>query len=130
MLPLAGGLYLGWALGANDAANVFGTAVASRIITFRRACILCSASIILGAMLQGSAGIHTLSGLTEQTQATLLTISISAALTVTIMTIISLPISTSQAVVGSITGIGLAAGNMYWGNTSDSHLLCFSFMLV
>ena len=39
MLPLAGGLYLGWALGANDAANVFGTAVASRIITFRKCTI-------------------------------------------------------------------------------------------
>ena len=35
LTPLAGGIFLGWALGANDAANVFGTAVASRIITFR-----------------------------------------------------------------------------------------------
>jgi inorganic phosphate transporter, PiT family len=114
MFPLAGGLYLGWALGANDASNVFGTAVASRIITFRKACILCSISIILGAMLQGTAGIHTLSGLTEQTKITLLVVSISAAFTVTLMTIMSLPISTSQAIIGSITGIGLASGNMYW----------------
>ncbi|MCD4831282.1 MAG: inorganic phosphate transporter family protein [Anaerohalosphaeraceae bacterium] len=114
MLPLTGGLYLGWALGANDAANVFGTAVASRIITFRKACILCSVSIILGAMLQGGAGIHTLSGLTEQTTMTLLIISISAAFTVTLMTTMSLPISTSQAVVGAIAGIGLATNTMNW----------------
>ena len=114
MLPLTGGLYLGWALGANDASNVFGTAVASRIITFRKACILCSISVVLGAILQGTAGIHTLSGLTEQTAKTLLIVSVSAAFTVTLMTIMSLPISTSQAIVGAITGLGLATDNMHW----------------
>ena len=29
--PLGGGVFLGWTLGANDAANVFGTAVAARM---------------------------------------------------------------------------------------------------
>ena len=29
---LTGGLFLGWSLGANDAANVFGTAVGSRMV--------------------------------------------------------------------------------------------------
>ena len=71
MLPLAGGVYLGWALGANDAANVFGTAVAARIIRFRTASILCAIAVVLGAGLQGRAGIHTLSGLTQQTLPTL-----------------------------------------------------------
>jgi PiT family inorganic phosphate transporter len=114
MLPLTGGLYLGWALGANDAANVFGTAVASRIVSFRKAAILCSAAVIIGAVLQGSGGIHTLSGLTHQTHMTLLVVSISAAITVTLMTIMRLPISTSQAIVGAIAGIGMSTGTMKW----------------
>jgi len=114
MLPLAGGLYLGWALGANDASNVFGTAVASRIVSFRNACMLCAGAVILGAMLQGTAGIHTLSGLTEQTTKTLIIVSVSAAFTVTLMTIMSLPISTSQAIVGSIAGVGLSTNSMHW----------------
>lgn len=114
MLSLAGGVYLGWGLGANNAANVFGTAVASRIITFRKACILCSLAVVLGAMLQGESGMHTLSGLTEQTRATLLVVAISAALTTTLMTFLRLPISTSQAIVGAITGIGLATKDMNW----------------
>ncbi len=114
MFPLAGGLFLGWALGANDAANVFGTAVAARIVTYRKACILCGLSVILGAGLQGTAGIHTLSGLTTQTTSTLLIVSLAAGVTVTIMTIFRSPISTSQAVVGAITGIGLATGKMHW----------------
>lgn len=114
MYAIGGGIFLGWALGANDAANVFGTAVASRIVSFRKACILCAAAVMLGAALQGGAGIHTLSTLTEQTRITLLITSICAGVTVTVMTIFRLPISTSQAVVGAITGIGLAIGQVNW----------------
>ena len=114
MLPLIGGLYLGWALGANNAANVFGTAVAARIISFRNACLLCSAAVILGAFLQGQGGIRTLSGLAQQTTPTLLVVSIAAAVTATIMTALGLPISASQALVGAIVGVGLAVGNVYW----------------
>ena len=33
---LSSGLFLGWSLGANDAANVFGTAVGTKMISFRR----------------------------------------------------------------------------------------------
>jgi inorganic phosphate transporter, PiT family len=112
MLSLAGGLYLGWALGANDASNVFGTAVGTRIIQFRYATILCAAAVILGAILQGQAGIETYSELTRQSSHTLILVTFSAAITVTLMTFLSLPISTSQAVVGAITGIGLATGTM------------------
>ncbi len=115
MFPLTGGLYLGWALGANDAANVFGTAVASRIITFRKASILCSIAIIAGAMFQGEGGIRTLSSLSTQTHMSLFVVSVSAAVTVTLMTIMRLPISTSQAIVGAIAGVGLATGSMHWG---------------
>ena len=112
MVALLGGLYLGWALGANDASNVFGTAVGARIISFKNAAILCAIAVLAGAALQGEAGIHTLSGLTTQTKSTLIIVSVSAALTVTLMTFLGLPISTSQAMVGAITGIGIAARNL------------------
>lgn len=112
MVTLLGGLYLGWALGANDASNVFGTAVGAKIISFRNAAILCAVAVIAGAALQGEAGIHTLSGLTTQTTTTLVIVSVSAAITVTLMTFLGLPISTSQAMVGAITGIGLATRNL------------------
>lgn len=111
LTPLSSGIYLGWTLGANNAANFFGTAVATRIVTLRKACILCAVSIILGAMLQGGGGISTLSKLTQQSVATAVMVSIAAALTGTLMTYLKIPISTSQAVVGAIFGIGLATGN-------------------
>lgn len=110
--PISGGLYLGWTLGANDAANIFGTAVAARIITFKKACIISSIFIILGAMIQGYKGIQTVSNITDQTISTAFIITVAAALTVTIMTFLSLPVSTSQAMVGAVLGIGLSIGTV------------------
>jgi PiT family inorganic phosphate transporter len=115
MLPVLGGCYLGWTLGANDAANVFGTAVASRVVSFRKACLLCALAVILGAALQGHHGIDTISGLFEsQGTDVLLVITLAAAVTVTLMTLFRLPISTSQALVGAIVGIGLATDSVHW----------------
>ena len=85
--PLGGGLFLGWTLGSNDAANVFGTAVATRIISYKKAAWLCGITVILGAVLQGSAGIATVSSLTNQTITTALIVTISAAVTGSIMTV-------------------------------------------
>ena len=48
---LTGGLFLGWSLGANDAANVFGTAVGSRMVRFTTAALICGIFVILGACL-------------------------------------------------------------------------------
>lgn len=110
LAPLGGGLFLGWTLGANNMSNVFGTAVATRIITYRRAAFLCGLMVILGSVLQGAEGIKTLSGIAEQTVSTAVVVSIAAALTGVFMTWQGIPISTSQAVVGAILGVGLAKG--------------------
>ena len=60
ILFLSSGLFLGWSLGANDAANVFGTAVGTRMVKFRSAAIVCSIFIILGATISGAGAAHTL----------------------------------------------------------------------
>ncbi|MEJ2097660.1 MAG: inorganic phosphate transporter [Deltaproteobacteria bacterium] len=65
MLSIAGGLFLGWSLGANDASNVFGTAVSSRMIRFWTAAVLAALFVVLGAVISGQAGIETLKGLTN-----------------------------------------------------------------
>jgi len=107
VLSLLGGVFLGWSLGANDASNVFGSAVASRMLKFWTAAVLASVFVLLGALLQGQAGIETLKGLTQFTLEQAVVSSVAAATTVTIMTILGLPVSTSQAVVGAILGIGI-----------------------
>lgn len=112
MFRLLSGLFLGWALGANDSANVFGTAVSSRMIKYSVAVILTALFVIIGALLQGQEGLETLSGLTRQTIETAFIASLAAAFTVTLMTFLKLPISTSQAVVGAILGIGIMMKNV------------------
>ncbi len=106
MLSLLGGIFLGWSLGANDASNAFGSAVASKMLRFWTAAVLASAFVLLGAVLEGRAGIDTLQGLTQLTLKKATVASVAAALTVTLMTLLGLPVSTSQAVVGAILGIG------------------------
>ncbi len=106
-LKLLGGIYLGWSLGANDAANIFGTAVSSGMVKFRTAAVFLTVFVILGAIIGGMPGMKTLGGLTSQNIDTAFVISIAAAIAVTLLTILKLPVSTSQAVVGAILGIGI-----------------------
>ena len=106
MTSLLGGIFLGWSLGANDAANVFGSAVSSRMLKFWSAAILAALFVLIGALLEGQSGIETLKGLTRFTYNQAVVATVAAACTVTIMTLFGLPVSTSQAVVGAILGVG------------------------
>lgn len=116
MFRLISGIFLGWSLGANDSANVFGPAVASKVVRFWVAATITAIFVIAGAVLEGSSGMHTLGGLTAQDINSAFISSLAAALTVTVMTVLSLPVSTSQAVVGAILGIGFALRqDIYWG---------------
>lgn len=109
---LTSGLFLGWSLGANDASNIFGSAVGSKMISFRRAAIIASVFVILGAVLQGSGTSHTLGKLgTVNAIGGSFTVALSAAITVYLMTKFSIPVSTTQAIVGSIIGWNLFTGN-------------------
>ena len=112
MFRLLSGIFMGWSLGANDSANIFGTAVFSRMVKFRTALIWLCIFIIAGSILQGAAGMHTLSGLVKQNLNTAFITALAAALTVTVMTYLNLPVSTSQAMVGAIIGIGIVIGHV------------------
>ncbi len=112
---LSSGLFLGWSLGANDAANIFGTAVGTRMVRFKTAAIVASIFVILGAVVQGAGANQTLGKLGNvSTLAAAFTVALSAALTVYWMTKMSLPVSTSQAIVGAIIG-----WNFYTSNPTD-----------
>ena len=103
-------MFLGWSIGANDAANVFGTAVASRVIQFRTAALLTSACVVLGAYLQGTEGLETIGAITPEGLKAAAVCSTAGALAVTIMTLLGLPVSATQAIVGAIIGVSLWQG--------------------
>lgn len=108
-------VFFGWSLGANDAANIFGTAVSNRIVKYRIATIISAIFILVGALLGGAKGIETISNVTAQSLMSGSISVLSAAITMTIMTYIGVPVSSSQAIVGSIMAVGLIEGGVNWG---------------
>lgn len=121
-LYVLAGAFLGWGLGANDSANVFGTAVYTRVVKYSTAVILTAAFVVLGAVLDGHNGIDHISeyayagGITTAFGAFM--VMLAAALTVMVMTLFKLPVSTSQAVIGAIIGGGLLKGTADFGATT------------
>jgi len=109
---LTSGLFLGWSLGANDAANIFGSAVGSRMISFIKAAIISSVFVVIGAVFQGEGATETLGRLgAVNALGGSFTVALSAALTVFFMTRLSIPVSTTQAIVGAIIGWNLFTGS-------------------
>jgi len=118
-LFLTSGLFLGWTLGANDASNVFGSAVGSRMVSFTRAAVIASVFVILGAVLQGSGAADTLGRLgSVNAMGGAFTVALAAGLTVYAMTRAGLPVSTTQAIVGAIIG-----WNFFTNNAVESRAL-------
>ncbi|MGB5850627.1 MAG: inorganic phosphate transporter [Ignavibacteriaceae bacterium] len=116
---LLSGLFLGWSLGANDTANIFGTAVGTRMIRFRTAAIVTAIFVVLGAVISGAGPTHTLGKLGEVNAiAGSFTVALAAAVTVAWMTKLKLPVSTSQAIVGAIIG-----WNFFTGSPTDINTL-------
>jgi PiT family inorganic phosphate transporter len=116
---LSSGLFLGWSLGANDASNVFGTAVGSKMVRFRTAAICCSIFIVLGAVISGAGASHTLGKLgSVNAIAGAFIVALAAAASVYLMTKLGYPVSTSQAIVGAIIG-----WNFFSGSLTDYHTL-------
>lgn len=113
LLFLSGGLLLGWSLGANDAANVFGTAVGSKMVKFKTAAVIASIFVILGAVISGSGTAHSLGELGAVNEiGGAFIVALSAGLTVYGMTKIELPVSTTQAIVGAIIGWNIFSGSL------------------
>ncbi|HNW60937.1 MAG TPA: inorganic phosphate transporter [bacterium] len=116
---LTSGLFLGFSLGANDAANVFGTAVGSRMVRFKVAAAIASLFVLLGAVMEGSGTTETLGRLgAVNAIAGSFTVALAAGLTVAWMNRARLLVSTTQAIVGAIIG-----WNLFTRSTTDIGVL-------
>lgn len=107
------GAYVGWNIGANDAGNCVGTAVGSGLLTYRRAAVLVAVCAVLGAMLQGDRVMETVgTGIVSESLSVpgIVIALLCSGLFVTVSTLLGLPVSTSQVIVGGVAGVGLAVG--------------------
>ncbi len=110
-LYILAGIFMGWGLGANDSANIFGTGVASGVIKYKTAVILTAIFVVAGSVAEGTKCIKTISTLTTLSPFYSFVCILSAAVTMAILTYYALPASTSQAIVGAIMGIAIFQGN-------------------
>ncbi len=128
------GCYVGWNIGANDAANCIGTTVGAQIVSYRTAVAIMAVFVILGGTLQGHHVMKTVGkGIVVSDAASfeehndrpadaefqanfpddrlpdkaILVALLSAGFFVTLATFSSIPVSTSQAIVGGVAGTGL-----------------------
>ncbi|HEY9860108.1 MAG TPA: inorganic phosphate transporter [Candidatus Obscuribacterales bacterium] len=112
-------LYLAWNLGANDVANAMGTSVGSKAVTLRQALIIAGILEFTGAVLFGHEVAGTLAtgvvnpelfaARPQVLVAGMVAVLISCGLWLQIATSLSLPVSSSHAVVGALAGFGWVA---------------------
>lgn len=116
---LSSGLFLGWSLGANDASNIFGTAVGTKMLRFTTAALIACIFIVLGSVISGQNTADTLNALGGvNTLAAAFSVSLSSALAVVLMLRVGISVSISQAIVGGIVG-----WNVYTNNPTDMDTL-------
>jgi PiT family inorganic phosphate transporter len=107
---LTGGLLVGWGLGSNDAANIFGTGVAANAIRYRTAIVLISIFVVVGALLEGHKSMDTVGDMSRLSHMAAFVAALAAGVTVSAYSFLSLPVSTSQAIMGAVLGIGMISG--------------------
>jgi PiT family inorganic phosphate transporter len=128
LLALGLGLYMAWAIGANDVANAMGTSVGSKALTVGQAVIVAGVLEFLGAFLVGGHVTKTIRGgildasVVAASPETLV-FGMLAALTaagtwLVFASRMGWPVSTTHSIVGSIAGFGLVAygfSGVEWG---------------
>jgi len=111
MWKLLSGIFLGWSLGANDSANIFGTGVATGTVRYRTAVLLTAFFVVLGAVLEGPKCMKTVSDLSRLASMDAFWCAMAAALTMSFLTFLAIPASSSQAIIGAVIGAGLMSGS-------------------
>jgi PiT family inorganic phosphate transporter len=107
---LAGGVLVGWGLGSNDSANIFGTGVAANAIRYRTAIVLIAVFVVIGALVEGHKTMDTVGEMSRLSHTAAFIAALATGLTVSTFSYLALPVSTSQAIIGAVLGIGLISG--------------------
>jgi len=109
------GVFLGWSLGANHFANVFGTGVTTGIVRYRTAAALTAVFVLAGALLEGPKCMTTVGHLSRLAPLEAFACALAAGLTMTALTFFALPASTSEAITGAVVAAGIISGSADFG---------------
>jgi len=134
---------MGWSLGTNDAANAFGTAVATRVVSYRTAVTIIAVLVVVGAFVGGENNIDKVAELATSNEVLASVDAVKeaiaegsvdvlrlksalkaaiiftcAGLTVFGMSYLKFPVSANQSITGAIIGWGL-----FYADYSDPAIL-------
>lgn len=113
ILLLLAGIYLAWSLGAANAANIIGTAVGSKTLSFRMGILFVMGCLAIGVLFFSNSVIKTISsGIVEPSVITLphaVVALFTAALWVHFAASRHWPVSINQTVVSVVLGMGIAS---------------------
>ena len=110
MWKVLSGIFLGWSLGANDSANIFGTGYTTGLVKYRTAIWLTAVFVMIGAVLEGPKCMDVIGDLSRLTASDAFYCALAGAVTMTVLTVLAIPASCSQAIVGGIIGVGIVSG--------------------
>ncbi len=118
-LAIIAGLYMAWAIGANDVANSMGTSVGSGAITIGGAIVIAAVFEFLGAFLAGGEVTSTIRKGIIDAEAIghdpdllvvgMLSALLAAAVWLTVASVFGWPVSTTHSIVGAIIGFAVIA---------------------
>ncbi len=116
LLKLFSGLFLGWGIGANNAGNLFGTAVGTGSVKYTTAIILIAIFVFVGSGIEGYKLYDSYkfdkSGEFKVTFSQAAVCTFAAALSIMVQTYMGIPTSTTQNAVGGVMGISILSMGM------------------
>ncbi|HQF43708.1 MAG TPA: inorganic phosphate transporter, partial [Ignavibacteriaceae bacterium] len=116
---LSSALFLGWSAGANNAANIFGTAVISKMVKFRTAAITAGIFVVLGSVISGAGTTETLTDLgSVNALAGSFAVAVAVGISIILMIRAKVLVSSSQVILGGIIG-----WNLFTGSPTDNNAL-------
>ncbi|HSW71004.1 MAG TPA: inorganic phosphate transporter [Gammaproteobacteria bacterium] len=129
------GFWMTWGVGANDLANIMSTTMGSKALSVRQALIIAIIFEILGAFLGGSEVTETVRGGIIDLQAVsknpvlliycMLSVLLASASWITTASMLGMPVSITQAIVGGLVGVGAISLGL---NAIEWHNVAYIFM--
>ncbi|QDH70289.1 inorganic phosphate transporter [Marilutibacter alkalisoli] len=126
------GLYMAWAIGANDVANAMATSTGAKAISFKQAVIIAAVFEFAGAVLAGGSVTSTIrSGIVDASLLAdtpelmiygMLAALLAAAVWLNIASKMGWPVSTTHSIIGAIVGfaaVGIGTEAVHWGKVGQ-----------
>ncbi|MBZ4038847.1 inorganic phosphate transporter [Novilysobacter selenitireducens] len=126
------GLYMAWAIGANDVANAMATSTGAKAISFKQAVVIAAVFEFAGAVLAGGSVTSTirsgivdaslLAGTPELMIYGMLGSLLAAAVWLNLASKMGWPVSTTHSIIGAIVGfaaVGIGMDAVQWGKVGQ-----------